>query len=304
MVTTIINRPVTDSIPEQVSALLPYRLTDEIRRTGCGRIEEIRIRRGGCASLTCGGQNILLDFKASSEQMDSLLMGLCSGSMYAHTESIKQGYVSLEGGIRAGVCGRAAVEDGRIIGVNEISSVCIRLPHDTPKSVGAEIASLVRQGAGVLIYSPPGVGKTTVLRGAAALLASGSRPLRVAVVDTRWELGSALHGPRLSVDILSGYPRRQGIEIASRTLGAQVIVCDEIGDAEEASSILSAHNCGVPLLASAHGMSMEQLMKRPGIAALHAAHVFGWYVGLERRSGADFEFEYQVADAEAADAFL
>ncbi|MBQ9079795.1 MAG: hypothetical protein IJY27_01870 [Clostridia bacterium] len=305
MKTVIINRRDACAIPPLLAQILPYRLTDEIHRLECGIIEEIRLRRCRCASLTCGGNNVILDFVSEAQEMDAIVKSLCCGSLYAHAESMTEGYISLPGGIRAGICGRAAVENGRVIGVGEVSSIVIRLPHRAPPGVGCEIASLVRErglGCGVLIYSKPGVGKTTVLRGTAAILASGDSPLRVAVVDTRGELSFSLEPARLTVDILTAYPRREGISIAARTLGAQVIVCDEIGDSAEADAIISAHNCGVPLIASAHAASLEELMAKPGIARLHKSRAFGAYVGLRRREGRAFEYEYSVSDTEAADA--
>ena len=126
----------------------------------------------------------------------------------------------------------------------------------------------------------------------------------MAVIDTRGELAYSLDAPRLTVDILTGYPKRQGIEIAVRTLGAQVMICDEIGDSDEAAAIISAHNCGVPLLASAHAGSMDELMKKPGIAALHKSRAFAKYVELRRRQARQFEYEYGVTDREDAHAWL
>lgn len=306
MRTVIINRESGCSVPGFITGLLPYRLTEEIRVSGCRLIEEIRLRRGRCASLTADGKNIILDTVISAQEMDGIVTGLCGGSLYAHSETIAQGYIILPGGVRAGICGRAAVENGRIIGVSETSAVVLRIPHRAPMA-GAEAAELMRgmgMTRGVLIYSPPGEGKTTVLRGAAATLASGDNPLRVAVVDTRGELSYTLDPARMTVDILSSYPRREGISIAARTLCAQVIVCDEIGDAEEAGAIVSAHNCGVPLLASAHAATLTELMKKPGIALLHKSRCFGAYAGLSRRPGRVFEYDFDVADWESADACL
>lgn len=305
MKTVIINRKC-DKIPDVLTRILPYRLTDEIGRCECRVIEEIRVRRDRCASLTCGDRNILLKCRIDGQEMDEMFFKLCGGSVYAHAESITQGYISLGSGIRVGVCGRAAVEQGRIIGVNQVSSIVIRLPHRAPLGIGAPLASLIRDGdgRGVLVYSKPGVGKTTVLRDAAAILASGAHPMRVAVVDTRGELGYSLDAAGLTVDILTGYPRKEGISVAVRTLGAQVIVCDEIGDADEAAAIVSAHNCGVPLMASAHAGSIRELMHKPGILRIHQARVFGQYAALARRSGSEFEYDYTLTSADYADAYI
>ena len=211
----------------------------------------------------------------------------------------------MKGGIRVGLCGRAGVSGGSVTGVSQISSFSIRIPHPAPP-VGEEIARLLRRFSltrGVLIYAPPAVGKTTLLRTGAARMAGGECPLRVSVVDTRGELGYALTSPSLLIDLLSGYPRGVGLSIAARTLSAQLIVCDEIGDLSEAREIVEAHNCGVPLLASAHAADVAELLARPGMRLLHEARCFGAYVGLSRRLGS-FDYEYDILEWEAADALL
>lgn len=154
----------------------------------------------------------------------------------------------------------------------------------------------------MLIYAPPGIGKTTLLRTIAIEASSGVNALRTVVVDTREELGYTLDGERLMIDILIGYPRQVGIEIAVRSLGAQLIICDEIGGPQDARAILSASNCGVPLVASAHASSVEELLHRPSLKLLHSAEVFGCYVGILRdRCGG---FEYRFTDHHAAERLL
>lgn len=309
MKTVIINREEENTVPEFLESLLPYRLADAVRRAASediGIIEEIRLRRGRCSSLTAGRRNIILDAVLTGDEMDTLLNRLCGGSLYAYSDTIRRGYITLPGGVRAGVCGTAATESGKIIGVSEVCSIVLRLPHKVPEA-GGELACLIRKmnlTRGVMVYSPPGVGKTTVLRGAAAALSRGSDPLRVAVVDTRGELAAFLDSRLLNLDILSGYPRSDGIEIAARTLNAQVIICDEVGDTGEAEAIMSVHNCGVPLLASAHASNLSELMKKPGIAKLHKSRCFGAYVLLGRLPDRPYTYSYDVSDWEAADACI
>ena len=296
-------------LPRAVEAALPYRLSDEIRRTGFGdRIEEIRIRRGRRCSLVVSGENVMLDTVMSQSDIQSVLEGICQGSLYAFSDTINQGYIALPEGVRVGVCGRAGCEGEHVIGVYEISSLSVRIPHKS-RPVGDEICRLLHsfdRVSGVLIYSPPGVGKTTLLRGVASKLASGrwhsgefsserdKLPLRTVVIDTRGELGFDSEGEELCLDVLSGYPRRRGIDIATRCLNAEVIICDEIGDYEEAMSLVASHNCGVPLVASAHAGSVNQLLSRTGLRLLHEAKIFGAYVGIERdgRGGFKYNVDY------------
>ena len=294
-------------LPRALCDALPPRLCTEVEKSvpSGAMIEELRLRRDRCASLTVAGRNLRLSTVLSGVEMDEILMRFCKGSLYAHSETITKGYLTLDGGIRVGICGRAGVSGGIVTGVAQISSLSIRLPHSAPP-VGEEIDALLRSFSlvrGVLLYAPPGVGKTTLLRTVAARMAGGEHPLRVAVVDTRGELGYTLGSPTLLLDLLSGYPRGVGISIAARTLSAQLIVCDEIGDLGEAREIVEAHSCGVPLLASAHAADARELLLRPGMRLLHEMRCFGAYVGLSRRLGS-FDYEYDILEWEAANALL
>lgn len=295
-------RSLNDELPSFLLSALPYRLVDEIRSRWNGeRIEEIRLRRDRRASLTLPSGNCMLETVLDGATVDATLTGMCSGSLYAYSDTINQGYISLPGGVRVGVCGKASCEGDRLIGVREVTSLVIRIPHRA-RAVGAPIRRLLHEfdyGRGVLIYSPPGVGKTTLLRGVISQLASGEggySPIRTAVVDTRGELSFSNGGRELCLDVLSGYPRALGIEIATRTLSAQVIVCDEIGDYTEAMALVSSHNCGVPLIASTHASSVDELLRRTGIMLLHEARVFGAYVGISRAAGMDFHYDVHLRD--------
>ncbi len=282
------------SLPNTLDDFLPFVLSREISELKLSvKIEEIRIRRNRRASIILPSGNIMLNYVANQSDINEIMTRMCKGALYAYSDTINQGYISLPDGIRVGVGGRATCECDRIIGVYDISSLCIRIPH-RQKQVGAEICELLQQfnyTKGVLIYAPPGVGKTTLLRGCVGILAGGESPMRTVVIDTRGELGFSLDGEELCVDVLSGYPRRTGIEIATRCLNAQVIVCDEIGDYDEAISLTSCQNCGVPLLATAHAGSVEELICRTGIRLLHEAHVFGAYVGITRSLRGGFTYD-------------
>ena len=254
-----------------------------------------------------GGENLPTPVVLTTADLTAILTHLCGESLYAYSQTINQGYVTLPGGIRVGVAGRAVCEDGRVIGVCEITGLCIRLPH-RHRNLGREICDLIRklnQGPqapqGVLIYAPPGEGKTTLLRSVAAGMAGadGRPPLRTVVVDTRGELSFADTDPAsgaLCLDILRGYPRARGVEIATRTLSAQLIICDEIGDLEESVALTATHHGGVPLVATAHGGSVEELMHRTGIRLLHEACLFGAYVGIRRNGQGGFWYNIQARE--------
>ncbi len=271
-------------VPKEIARCLPEGLLAVIVQTAQDvgirpdEINEIRLRALGRVSLTCRGENIALDFRVGEREIRECVVKLCRGSVYAHGETMRRGYIMAEGGIRVGVCGRLAA-DGRALG--EITSLNIRVPHMIRGICDKLLAQCVVGGRirSTLIYSPPGVGKTTLLRDIASRLA---RTHRVAIIDTRGEIYVPEMFEYTLCDALVGYSRAEGIEIATRTLSPELLICDEIGDADEARQMLSAVNAGVPIIASAHAASVGELTARPNIRMLHDGRVFSAYVGIAR----------------------
>lgn len=269
-----------------------------------GFLEEIRIRRGRQAYIVAGGKNILLDIITTENEINETLLSMCHGSLYAYRDTMINGYISLGDGIRVGVIGRAGVENGKIVGVYDISELSIRLPNRINVSEG-EIADLIRDGeriSSVLIYSPPGEGKTTMLRALIKRISTGRNALRTCVIDTREELGFDMKNKNMLISVLSGYPRRIGIEIATRCMNAQIIVCDELGDDAEASVIIDSQIAGVAMVASCHGSGVGDILSHTGILRLHNAGIFDYYIGI-KRSG-NLEFEYTVNSRKEADEYI
>lgn len=270
------------------------------------RIEELRLRAKSYACFTVGGQGKRKNFTTSvffsEDELREAFNSMCRGSLYAYSESIIKGYVSLPSGIRVGVCGRASVEGGRIIGVYDISALNIRIPWSVaslPEEILVGIRANARLGIGTLIFSPPAQGKTTCLRSLCRFLPLGDEAMRVALVDTRDELSSLCVGERLSLDRLVGYPKAEGIRIATLFMNPEVIICDEIGGESEAAAILDSQNCGVPLIATAHAPNLSALMRRRGITVLHNARVFGSYLSLRIGEGGGFcccAYSWEEAD--------
>ena len=288
------------SAMERVKSFLPYAVGREIeeviRGLGNDTVEEIRLRGGRRVSLTVGGiggkRSLRLSYVCAQDELFSILTAMCDGSLYAYSESIIKGYISLEGGIRVGVCGRASVEEGKILGVRSISALNVRLPcgiMEADRLICGRIRAAAVKGEGTLVYSPPAQGKTTLLR---SLAYSLSRDMRVALVDTREEFGGYFEGDGLFLDVLSGYPKAEGIRIATAFMSPELIICDEISP-DEARAIAEAQNCGVPLLASTHGGDIDGLLRREGMRALYDAGVFGLYLGIRISYGRGFEYNLQ-----------
>ena len=254
------------------------------RRRGLSAIREIALRCEGRSSALLDGERVSLFSTLTREEADSLLARLCEGALYAYRDSISNGYLTLFGGIRVGVGGFAKYEHRSFVGVSDVRSLIFRIPgHECAFIDELEGIYRERSVTGMLIYSPPGVGKTTALRALAKRLGSGALSRRVAVIDERCEFDVEDYRSA-EVDLLKGYKRKRGIEIATRTLAPDVVMIDEIG-ADEAEDLMSVVRCGVPIVATAHARSYGELRKRPSLEPLLRAEVFDLFVGISNDGG-------------------
>lgn len=273
--------------------LLPKRVSEVLLKYPTDNIEEIRLRADRPMTLTTPDGNRPTGLTLTREELTDTVTRICQGSLHPYEQALRQGYLPLPNGGRAGVCG--ILSGGSLM---QVTSLCLRVPR-TVKGVGLSLCRrlIQNEGEGMLLYSPPGVGKTTLLRDLASLLSSPPYLRRVAVIDSRAELYREDAFSRSIADIYLGYRKAEGIELATRTMSPQYLICDELGH-EEASAILSVQSCGVPLIASAHAVTLDALQKRPAFDALLRAGVFGLYVGL-RREGCGFGFDLTTREGEA-----
>ena len=264
-------------------------------------LSEIRLRCGRPSSLSLGKRNVLLFSSVpdicTAEEISSTLAHLTEDSVHSYKETLREGFITLDGGYRIGVSGSANTSDGGVKGLYSIGSLNIRIPRAVTHIDGKLLSLLRRENTvdSALIYSPPGIGKTTLIRCLCLSLSSKTGALRVSVVDSRHEIYIKEMFSLSIADFLLGYPKAEGIEIATRTQCPEVIICDEIGGDDECEAILSAQNSGVPLIATAHAKSREELMRRPNIRMLIDAGVFSYLIGINRKDGQS-EFEYDVFD--------
>ena len=277
-------------LPEHIARAVRL-ADDDIKKN----ITEIRLRADAPLSLTVNKENILIDargnqtdikncVKINRQEFESCVTNLCDGSYHTQSNNIKNGFITTSAGYRIGVCGDMIYTNSFDFIIDEITSLNMRVNRfiSFPE---CEILNIIKDCGltGILIYSPPSGGKTTLLRFIAAALSKGLCGLpkyRTALIDERRELyiKDKMSGGLL--DIFYGYKKADGIECATRTFNPDVIICDEIGGLEDTQAILSVQNSGVPLIATTHAGSFGQLKRKPNIYHLIENGVFEYFAGI------------------------
>lgn len=226
--------------------------------------------------------------RAMSADITEALEIATRSSLYSMDADMTNGFLTVEGGHRIGICGTAVMRDGRIAYVKDISSLSYRIAHEI-KGVSDKIMDAVMQDGAVrntLIISPPCAGKTTMLRDMVRNIANTG--IRVSVVDERREIG-AVHEGRTAfdlggADVFTGAPKSEGMLMVLRAMSPEVIVTDELGGQGDIDAAERIINCGTKLIASVHGYDLEQLHKRREMRRLLTS--FESFITLSRREGA------------------
>ena len=220
----------------------------------------------------------------SEKEIKEVIMRICDRSVYAKTEELKNGYISMKYGNRAGVCG--SFKEGIFC---EVSSVNIRIARNI---LGAAQRLYDIAEKGLLIAGAPGSGKTTILRDLIRHISSNGK--RVCVVDTRGEIAALNKGtPSLNVgvntDVISGVAKEKGLEIAVRTMFPDIVAFDEIANKNELESLFEGFFAGITIIATAHIGNREELMKRSVTSLLIKERIVGAVALLPRKIGGEIK---------------
>lgn len=223
------------------------------------------------------------------QEITRLLLHLCKYSLYAYEDEVREGFLTLEGGHRLGVAGQVVVDQGRIHTMKNISFLNLRIAHQILGAGDDALPYLYRKGElkNTLILSPPGGGKTTLLRDLIRQISDGNAfgpGQTVAVVDERSEIGGSFLGiPQndlgMRTDVLDGCPKDLGMKILIRSMAPSVIAVDELGKDSEMECLLDAQRSGVKILATIHGRSRED------VAARNLEGLFEQFFVLGRKDG-------------------
>ena len=234
-------------------------------------------------------------YLVTANDVKETLEYISSFSLYAYEDEIRQGFITVQGGHRIGLAGKVILEQGKVKSVKHISFINIRMSHEK-KGCGAEILPYIYENDRIchtLIISPPGCGKTTLLRDIVRLVSDGNdmHPgISVGVVDERSEIGACYLGiPQNDVgmrtDVLDCCPKAEGMLMMIRSMSPVVIAVDEIGTVEDIHAIEYAMQCGCRMIASVHGLNMDEASNKPVLGDLIRRRMFQRYVVLGNEKG-------------------
>ncbi len=264
----------------------PYAFLSRLSSSDKAAATDISIGVGRPAAVLSGGRRIVFPAAVGGMiptpgEIAQLVSVLCDRSVYKHQPRINNGYLTLRGGHRAGLCGGFTATPQGGLAMTDFSGLRIRIARPVP-GAAAQFSSLLADADGqprsILFAGPPGCGKTSILRDAAVYLADRLEK-SVCVIDERGELAAVscgtptfLAGSQCAV--LDGIGKAAGILMAIRNLRPQVVIADEIGGSDDAQALLEAADCGAALLTSAHCAAPERLTGRPPLEKLLSAGVF------------------------------
>lgn len=266
---------------------LPAQTKDEIT--------EIRVRRRRPLVLMLGNRTCFLTdsgklvnhcsaraMGVSDSAFDGLFAAVCAYSVHTHMGTLVEGFVTAPNGNRVGIAATAVEKEGKITAIRDVQSLNIRIAKERHGCARGILNTLfVGRLPSIIVAAPPGGGKTTVLRDLAQSLSGGfgGHYRKVSVVDERGEFSG--FPPGINTDVLTGFSKKQGMEIAVRTLSPELIVCDEIADDAEVDAIRSGFSSGVAFAVSVHIRDTDDLVRKTIIKKLCLTGEFDYVVLLE-----------------------
>lgn len=271
---------------DEIIKILPKYIASEVIKYSSQNITEIRLRSRAKVILICMNREIILDCIVTTNTILEVLLNVSKNSIYAIQNDINNGFVIIRGGHRIGISGEVVYVDNKIKNIKNISSLNIRVSRQIFGSADKVLPEIIEDGQinNTLIISPPGCGKTTLIRDIVRQISNGIPKLKfkgrnVSLIDERGEIASVYEGvPTLDVgirtDVMSNVTKALGMKMMVRSMAPEVIATDEIGKEEDVIAIKEAVLSGVNVIFTMHGDSIKSVIKHKAVKELLDMNIF------------------------------
>ena len=253
--------------------------TFEQKQNLISSLQEIRIRVNRPIILKTGQADLLIEYLVTQSEVFEVLEKLCNNSIYAYQNQICKGFITVRGGHRVGITGTAITENEKVTNLKYITSLNFRIAREVKGCSNKILKDVICKEQNTiytsLIVSPPGKGKTTMLRDLIRNISNGVPELgfrgkTCGVVDERGEIAAMYHGiPQNDVgirtDVIENISKDKGMSMLIRSMAPEIIACDEIGSKEDVEAIQNAVISGVKGIFTTHGKNLDDIKENQGI---------------------------------------